>query len=59
VHLEIRFHGGRGSAQGLGNDLATIQSAPRIPWSNSNEGVGSVGLEIEQSAGVHALERNY
>ena len=59
MHLQIGLDRCCRGSQGLGDDLATIQTTPGIPRPNSHEGVGTMGLEIEQSAGIHPLERNY
>ncbi len=59
MHLEIGVNRAGRSAKGLRNDLTTIQSTPRILRPNSDERVGSMRLEIEESAEIHRRERNY
>src|SRR3954451_7561690 len=50
---------GRRSTKCLSDDLAAIQPTPWVLRANSDEGVGAVWLEIEQSAEIHRRERNY
>ena len=59
MHFEINLNSAGRGAQRLSNDLAAIQSTPRILRANSDERIGPVRLEIEESTEIHRRDRNY
>ena len=59
MDLEIDVDRARCSTKGLGDDLAPIQTSPRILRPNSDERIRPVRLEIEQSAEIHRRKGNY
>src|SRR3546814_7194687 len=53
VHLEALVDGGGAGPQGLGDDLAAVEPAPRVARPVGHEHVGTVGFELHHRREVH------
>lgn len=48
----------RSRTQGLRDDLATVEATPGVPGSGTDEGVGTVGFELEHEGGEYGSDHD-
>ena len=54
VHAEALVDRVRPRPQGLGDDLAAVETAPRVARADADVHIGAVGLELHHGGEVHA-----